>query len=166
MPETTMTPTLEEREAHLAALRDQHAATVAAIAEAERELAPAERALEQARQIYNQAAAEVARALVAMGPGDPSATWTERSGRQQAASEEALGSARAAFEQAEAELAPRLVSYNALNGRRSDLAMGLRALEARIEVVEQELAQAQHEPESRDLLAGIRRSLGFGPPAA
>ncbi len=161
-----MTETLDERQEQLAALREQHAATLPAIAEAERELAPAERALEEARTVYAAAAAEVARVMVATSPGDLSATWTERSGRQQAASEDALREARGIFEQAEEELGRRLVTYNAVNQRRGDLVMHQRALEARLKAAELELAQAQHEPESRDLLAGIRRSLGFGPPAA
>ena len=166
MSETTMAPMIQEREQQLEALREQHAATVTAIETAERELTPAERALEEARQMYNHAAAEVARALVAMGPGDPSATWTERSGRQQAASEDALRAARAAFEQAEAELAPRLVSFNSLNGRRGDLQMRRRFLEAQIEQTEAQVTRAAAKPD--DLLAGIRARLGLGPstPAA
>ena len=162
-----MTETIQEHEEQLAALRNEHAATVAAIETAERELAPAERALEQAQAVYDEAAAGVARAMTAMSPGDPSATWRQRSGREEAAAEDALREARGIFEQAEAALGHRLVARNTIAQRRSDLAMGLRALEARIEQAEAELERTRQAVRpDHDLLASIRARLGFGPPAA
>ena len=164
-----MTTTTDEQTEQLVALRKQHAATVVAIEEAERELAPAERALTQAQAVYNEAAAGVAREMVAMAPPEPSATWQERSSREEAASEDTLRSARGVFEQAEEELGRRLVAYNAANQRRGDLVMHQRALEARIEQAEAELKRARGAATpDRDLLAGIRGRLGLGPstPAA
>ena len=165
MTETSMIPTIEEREQQLAALRQAHADTVAAITAVERELEPAERAREQAQRVYNEAAAGVARAMAVMSPGDPSATWRQRSGRQEAAAEDVLREARGVFEQAEAELSQRLVVYNEANRRRGELLMHSRALAARIEAAEQELDKArQAEVPSRDLLGGIRARLGLGGP--
>ena len=162
-----MTETIQEHEEQLAALREQHAATVAAIAATERALEPAERALAQAQAVYNESAAGMARALAGLAPPEPGAVWRERSGREEAATEDALREARGIFEQAEAELGRRLVAYNAVNGRRSDLAMGLRALGARIEQAEAELERARRTDQpDHDLLASIRARLGFGPPAA
>ena len=166
MTETT-TPTLEEREAQLAALRNEHAATVAAIETAERELAPAERALEQAQAVYDTARADVGRAMAALAPHGMYDTWTEKSTADQQRESDAHREAVAAFEQADRELGHRLVARNTIAQRRSDLAMGLRALEARIEQAEAELERARRTDQpDHDLLASIRARLGFGPPSA
>ena len=98
-----------------------------------------------------------------MGAGHPLARWTDKTDRQQAAEEGALREARAAFEEAEQQVSPRLVARNAIAQRRSDLALGLRALEARIEAAEAELERARGATgPDRDLLTGIRKRLGLG----
>ena len=165
MSETTMTPTIEEREQQLAALRDEHGRTLAAIEQAERELAPAERAREQAQAVYDAARADVGRALAALAPHGMYDTWTEKSAADQQRESDALREAHACFEQADRALGHRLVARNEVDRRRSELAMYARAVEARIEAAERELERAgQATTPARDLLGDLRRRVGLGGP--
>ena len=166
MIETNVTPTTEEREQDLAALRTEHADTLAALETATADVATAERALEVTQAVYEEAGREVARATEAAAPHGLTETWTPRSADDEDRLSDAVADARAMFEQAGRELQPRLVARTNADIRRGNLLMHARVLTDRIERAEAELERARREPEPRDLLAGIRARLGFGPEAA
>ncbi len=169
MIDVDATPTIEEREAALAQLRDEHAATVVAIEAAEAALVPAERALSEAQQVYDAARSDMAVARAAEVPPGMSEEWRPKPSEQMQREADALREAQAVFDQAEAELGRRLVARNALDQRRSNLLMHRLATESRIAQAEAELDRARRAAPasgSRDLLAGIKARLGFGPEAA
>ena len=165
MIDADATPTLEEREQALAALRSEHAAALVALEAASAALAPADKALSEAQAIYDAARADVGAAMAAEAPRGMWETWEPKSAEQTAAEADALREARSVFDAAEAELGRRLVARNALDQRRSNLLMHRMALEQRIRQGEGELERARRAepaPGGRDVLASIRRRLGFG----
>ena len=165
MIDADATPTLEEREQALAALRSEHAAALVALEGAEAALAPADKALAEAQQVYDLARADVGAAMAAEAPHGLYEEWTPKPAEQTAAEADALREARSVFDAAEAELGRRLVARNALDQRRSNLLMHRMALEQRISQAEGELERARRSepaPGGHDVLASIRRRLGFG----
>jgi len=166
MIETPPTMTLEEREQGLGALRTEYAATVDALAPAEADLTAAERALGIAQAVYDAAGREVGRATMVAAPPGAYEPWTTPAPGDEERTRAAVADARAGFDQAGRELGPRLVARTNADVRRGNLLMHARVLTDRIERAEAELERARREPEPRDLLAGIRARLGFGPEAA
>ena len=165
MSEVHLSPTLAEREQQLAALRQAHADTLAAIEATEAALATAEGPLAEAQRIYDAARGEVGQALAALAPPDPTATWRDKSAADAQRESDRLREAEAAFQQADRELGERLVRRNEVDRRRSELRLHARAVEARIAQAEADLDKARRaEVPDRDLLASIRARLGVGGP--
>jgi len=153
------TPTTEEREQALIAMRAELAATVAALEAATADLEPVERSLAGAQAVYDEAGAERGRAIRAMGPADPYATSMPKTGADLERESANLRSAEAAFEQADRELGRRLVARTSAHVRRSDLLMAKLRLEGRIEQAAAELERARQQPPEQDLLQRIRQRI-------
>lgn len=156
-----------EIETELAALRERHAATLEAVAVAEAELVPLDRALDEARLIYDEVGTVMMAAQRAYaGPGhDPYETHWERAPAEYEQARQEARDAESAFHQADEALGRALVVRNTVDGRRGDLFMHSRRIEAAIEQAEAELARTRKaaEPEA-NLLARIRARV-LGEPA-
>lgn len=159
-----VTMTIEDLERQLAGLQDQHTATLAAVEQAATELAPLERALEEARAVYNAAgtALQAAQRAYAGPRHDPYETHREQSPAEHEQARSDAKDAAVLFDQADRELGAALVVRNTADARRGDLQMLGYRLEAAIAETERDLERARHAPApERDLLARIRaRVLG------
>jgi len=152
-------PAQEAAEARLEDLRRERAATAAALAVAERDLAPAEQGLHEAQALYDEAVRDLITAQARQGGSSHEAygTWQPRSDADEARLGETAEEAAAVFEQARSELGQALVRQSALDRRRGELRMQGRRLEAHIEATEQELAAARAKAErDRGLLDKLK----------
>jgi hypothetical protein len=157
-----MNISVEEVERELARLRADHIATAERLAEIEAELAPAEAKLADAQRVYDEAAEAVAIAMQAIGPGDPTATWSPRGTDQEARLSEQLTLTRQLFDAAERSLQPALVARTSLAARRSDARMRQRMLTDLVEQSEAKLDRMRRDAQQdRGALERIRVKLGL-----
>jgi chromosome segregation ATPase len=159
------TTTIDDLERRIADLREQHAAALEAVEQAEADLAPLDEKLAEARAVYD----EVGRAMVTaqrayVGPShDPYETHHERSPAEYEQARLDARDAETAFQQADQELGAALVRRNTVDGRRGSHVMHARRIEAAIAEAERDLDRARQAlaAPQRDLLAKIRaRVLG------
>src|SRR4051812_10721076 len=110
------TPTIVAAEQRLAELEEQRTLTSAQLTEAEAAIEPIERALADARRVYDVTLTAVAEAAP---PPDPYGTWTETKPADEARAQEARQRADGMREQADHELQAALVVRTTAHQRRS-----------------------------------------------